>query len=364
MKNKGLLFLLVLLFIIALGGGGVGYYYNMQRTKEAPPEPVDPPQAKIVYLYYLEEAHVEEMPVNNTVTDEEGNETKDIKYKFSRFSCTNNLTGNFNEENWEFIPDEQKDSTCSLYFVNSKYDVTLTVINGEVEGENPVSVEREQNGKFKINPNAGYAFKEAQCSPNDKEATWDSSDNTLNITTITNDIMCKVSFDIKQLSAKITVVNGTGNTTETAKYGEAVSAIVTANDGYEKPTIECSNKQTATFENNKINIAKLTDDTECKVTFNAVPVQKYKLTFDLSEVSGMPISVQSGNVTQEIESGKDGTITLALGNSYSGYTPTLDCGGVTPSKVDRLTDTTIKYIFLSMSKDITCKVTGISQSSN
>lgn len=356
MKNKGLLFLLILLFIIALGGGIVGYYYDSQRTQETPPTPVDPPQVKISYLYYLEDAHVDEMPTNKVVTDDEGNETKDIKYKFSRFSCTNNLTGSFDEENWEFVPNEQKDSTCSLYFVNAKYDVTLTVINGNVEGSNPISVEREQNGKFKINPDAGYAFKEAQCSPNDKEATWDSSDNTLNISAITNDIMCKVSFDIKQLSAKFTVVNGTGNATETVKYGEAVSVIVTANDGYEKPTIECSNKQTATFENNKINIAKLTDDTECKITFNPVPVTKYKLTFDVSAITSITVTIQSGNTTQEIEAGKDGSVTIAL---PSGYTPTFDCGGVSPSKEERLTDTTIKYTFLSMSKDITCKLTDV-----
>ncbi len=362
MKNKGLLFLLIILFIIALGGGGVGYYYNMQRTHETPPTPIDPPQVKISYLYYLEDAHVEEMPTNKVVVDDEGNESKDIKYKFSRFSCTNNLTGNFDEENWEFVPNEQKDSTCSLYFVNAKYDVTLTVINGKAEGDNPISVEREQNGKFKINPDAGYAFKEAQCSPNDKEATWDSSDSTLNINAITNDIMCKVSFDVKQLSAKITVVNGTGNTTENVKYGDAVSVIVTANNGYEKPTIECSNKQTATFENNKINIAKLTDSTECKVTFNAVPVTKYKLTFDLSAVSSSGlVTIQSGNVTQEIESGKDGSVTLSVS---SGYKPTLDCGGVSPSKEEPLTDTTIKYTFMSMTKDITCKVTDVTHSAN
>ena len=59
---------------------------------------------------------------------------------------------------------------------------------------------------------------------------------------------------------------------------------------------------------------------------------------------------------EEIEAGKDGSVTIAL---PSGYTPTFDCGGVSPSKEERLTDTTIKYTFLSMSKDITCKLTDV-----
>lgn len=352
MKNKGMLTLLVILFIIAAGCGGVGFYYSSNRVTEEKPKPVEEPvTAKISYLYYLEETKVDEMPKNDVTTAEDGTETTNVKYKFSRFSCTNDLTGSFNEDTWEFTPAEQKDSVCSLYFVNAKYNVTLTVVNGQTDGDNTKEVEREQNGKFKIIPDAGYEFKEAQCSPDDKAASWDSSDSTININAITSDVMCKVTFGIKELTAKITVVNGTGNTTEKAKYGESVSAIVSANDGYEKPKIECTNKQTATFENNKISIQKLTDNTECKITFNAVPITKYKLTFELPQ----QVTVVSGNLTQEIESGKDGTITLQTDSSY---THSLDCGGVSPSKSEDINATTRKYTFLAIKNNITCKVTA------
>jgi hypothetical protein len=163
--------------------------------------------------------------------------------------------------------------------------------------------------------------------------------------------MCKVNFSIKELSAKITVVNGNGNTTEKAKYGENISAIVTPNDGYKDPKIECTNKQTATFENNKITIQKLTDNTECKITFNTAPVTKYKLIFELPS----QVTVVSGSTTQEIEAGKDGTITLQTDSSY---THSLDCDGVSPSKVEDINATNKKYTFLAMNKNITCKVTA------
>ncbi|UKI57209.1 MAG: hypothetical protein L6V81_07480 [Clostridium sp.] len=41
----------------------------------------------------------------------------------------------------------------------------------------------------------------------------------------------------------VTVVNGKGTTTETAKYGESISAIVEPNEGYQNPKLECTNDQ-------------------------------------------------------------------------------------------------------------------------
>ena len=370
MKNKGMLFILFILFLIAATGAGVGFYYNNIGINQ---KPIEIPKGKVVYKYYLEDIEVTEMPKNKTISKENNNDntdgidlenetdinetekseteevTQEILYKFLKFSCTNDLTGTFDEEKWEFIPAEEKDSTCSLYFVNSRYPVTLTVINGTADESNSKYVDREENGTFKINPHEGYEFKDAICSDN-KEAVWNSTNNTLLISAVTKEVSCKVNFSIQTLTAKITVVNGTGNTSENVEYGESVEAVVEAKDGYEKPKIECTNKQSATFENNKLTIAKLTKNTECKVTFTAVPVIKYKLTVSL------PPQVKSvGNpLSQEIESGKDGSFTLRTDEEW---TSKIDCGGFIPNE-ERLDSYTVKYTFLSMSKDIACKVTA------
>ena len=81
----------------------------------------------------------------------------------------------------------------------------------------------------------------------------------------------------------LNVKNGQGSTTENAKYGESVSAVVEANEGYDSPKIECTNNQEPTLENNRLTIEKLTDNTTCTVTFNKVKETKYKLTINVSE---------------------------------------------------------------------------------
>ncbi len=349
MKRKGTLIVLVILFLISAGCAGIGFYYSKNKPVE-PIKPPEPEKGKVVYIYYLEDEKVNEIP-KNTAVDEEGNEVVTDTYTFSRFACTNDLTGTFDEEKWEFIPsDENIDSTCNLYFVHSKYSVTLTVVNGMPDENNPEYIVREENGSFKIIPDEGYEYKDSLCS-DDKEVTWDEKTKSLLINAITKDIMCKVNFSIKTLSAKITVVNGTGNTTSEVKYGESVTAVVEANDGYEKPKVECTNKQTAIFENNKITIEKLTDNTECKITFTSVPVTRYTLKVELPS----QVTVISGSTSQEIETGKDGTFTLQTDENY---TSTINCGGVSPSTVDEINSTTKKYTFLAITKDITCKVTA------
>lgn len=349
MKRKVILTILSVLFLISYSGAATGFYYSKNRTNE-PTKPAENKQGKVTLVYYLEDEKVDQMPVNVEI-DEEGNEIKTDTYLFSRFVCTNELSGKFDTEKWQFVPAEEKDSTCNLYFVHSKYSVTLTIVNGVEDENNEEYVEREKNGVFKITPDDGYAYKDALCS-DDKEVFWDDENKSLLINAVTKDVMCKVNFTVKTLSAKINVVNGTGNTTAEVKYGESVNAVVEANDGYEKPLVECTNEQTATYENGKVSIEKLTDNTECKITFNPVPIKMYQLNVELPS----QVIVISGSTSQEIESGKDGTFTL---QTDDGYLSNLSCGDITPSKVEDINSSTKKYTFLSVTSDISCKVTAV-----
>ena len=352
MKNKGIIFLLTLLFLVSSAAAGIGYYQSM-KTPVVKPEPKE--KVKVAYVCYLEDEKVDTIPTNITTTDENGETTTEILYKFLKFSCTNDLTGEFDETEWTFKPAVEKDSSCSLYFVKSKYSVTLTIVSGTASDSNPEYVPREESGEFAITPYEGYEYKDAVCS-DDKEVTWDEKRNMLIVNAVTKDVMCKVNFTVKTLTAKFTVINGTGNTSESVEYGNSVSAIVEAKDGYEKPKVECTNKQTATFADNKVTIEALTKDTECKITFTAVPVEKFKLSLDLPS----QVTVVSGTVSQDIESGKDGTFTLQIDE---GYELNINCGDVTPSKIEPLDSYTTKYTFLTIKKNISCKVTAISNSS-
>ena len=335
MRNKPIIFILGFLFILSTSAGVIGYLNKDKYNKEP-----QTPKVEIKYEYYIEGSKVENIPSN------ENNE-----YIFSRYECDNEISGSFDNEKWSFTPNEEKNGTCKLYFVNAFYEVTLSATNGVVSETNNLKVKREEDGQFEIIPNEGYEFKEVVCS-NNKEAIYDISTNTLNINVIMENVACKVTFEIKNLKLDLTVKNGKGNTTEYANYGENISTIVEPNDGYEKPTITCTNEQEYTYLNNNFSIPRITDNTKCTVTFKKTPIVTYKLLLkDIDE----NVKITAGSTEQSIVSGKDGRFTL-LPNE--GYEVEINCGDIQPSKVETDPNGSITYTFLQMSKDITCNVTS------
>ena len=66
------------------------------------------------------------------------------------------------------------------------------------------------------------------------------------------------------------------------------------------------------------------------------------------------VTIVSGTDSQEVESGKNGTFTLQVEEEY---TMSVNCGDVKPT-TEEIDSYTIKYNFLSMTKNISCKVTA------
>ena len=349
MKNKGMFILLLVLFVTCLACGFLGYFQSKSSVDDEPVE-----KETVKYLYYVEDIEVSEIPINPVITDEEGNQTTDVLYTYSKYDCTNDLSGTWDEDNWTFNPDEERDSTCKLYFNNSKYEVTFTLSNGEASPDNPQYIEREGDGKFIITPNEGYYLDTAdttaiQCN-NNKAATWNAADNSITINAIMESVACKIVFKIKTLKMDVTVVNGTGNDTVTAEYGEKVSTIVKANDGFENPTVTCTKDQKATISNNEVSIAKLTADTVCTVKYVPVAVAENTLNVTVPD----SILFVTGSSSQKVKAGADGTFTLKAESGYA--IDNVDCGGNVPT-IEQISVGT-KYTFTAMSKDISCTVTA------
>lgn len=336
MKRKPIIYLLGFLFIISTVCGVVGLIHKNKQDKEP-----KQPETVITYEYYVEGIKVDNKPNNS-----------ENEYIYSRYECDNEIVGSFDSEKWEFSINEaskDKNGTCKLYFVNAFYEVTLSATNGVVDETAETKIKREEDASFVITPNEGYEFKEVVCS-NNKEATYDLSTNTLGINVIMEDVACKVSFELKNLKLDLSVKNGKGTTIEYANYGESISAIVEPNEGYEKPTITCTNDQEYTYSNNNFSIPKITNNTKCTVTFKKTPIVKYKITIkDISE----KVRIVSGSTEQTVVAGKDGKFTLL---ADEGYDIELDCGGVQPSKTDLEADGSYSYTFLEVNKDITCNV--------
>lgn len=347
MKNKGLIFFITFLFLLSTSASIVGYLESKKENNEKPPvENKD----TITYEYYLEDVLQTSIPTNN--------DNEEQTYIFNRYQCDNDVTGRFDNDDWKFIPSEEKNATCKIYFVKSFYDITITAANGTVSENNPTTIERENDGKFTVIPNEGYEFKEVNCS-NDKKATFDTNKNILSINVIMEDIACKVNFEIKSLRADIIVKNGDGTTTETVNYGESITAIVQPKDGYENPKITCTNNQEATFDNNKITIEKLTDNTKCNVEFVKVKPVTFDLSFDeLDEDTKEKIQIITGS-TDTVKVSTDGSysLTIKANEGFENYKAKVVCGKntivPTPSE-----DGSYIYTISGLTENTKCTITA------
>ena len=350
MKNKGMLVILIILFVACLACGSIGYFQSTSGSKDKGNDVVETPTIK--YLYYLEDVETTLEGVTNSVDIDENTSSEIVNndYIFSSYSCTNGLTGEFDSDKWEFVPNEEIDSTCKLYFNKTKYEVTLTVTNGELDKNNNKYIEREKNGEFIIKPYDGYEYDSSTCS-NNKVPVWSNTDNKLTISTIMEDVTCKVVFKIKSISMKLTVVNGTGNTTETVEYGKSITSVIQPNAGFEKPTITCTNNQVATANNNIVTIEKLTDDTTCVATYSAVPLENYTLSINTIPAT---INISKGGLSQTVQKGSNGEFTL---QPETGFAIDQVVCTVVPQIIAN-NDGTTTYKFTGMTKDIACTVTA------
>ena len=340
MKNKTIIIILTILFVLSLSASVIGIIEH-NKNKETTPE------NEITYEYYIDGIKQDKIP-ENTLVDEENNITL---YKFSKFECSNNkIEGSFDTEKWKFITSSKESGVCRLYFVNNYYDVDITVTNGKLDETNTKKVERENDGQFVIIPNDGYEFKEVNCS-NNKVATYDKSTNTLTVSVVTENIACKVDFDLKLLTMELKVKNGEGATKEETDYGNSISVIVTPKDGYQKPKVTCTNNQEAVIKDNTLTIQKLTNNTVCTVTYSAIPVKKYTLKINIPE----QVNIVSGDITQKIQEGKDALFTIKAKDGYE--ISDINCGDVVPNKEEQQ-DGSIYVSLLKMSKDLTCTVSA------
>lgn len=368
MKRKGVFVILLFLFIICGAGAVIGYLESKKETKKPVENEV---KGNIKYVYYLDDVEdveglltkkASEEPIDGEPGEVDPNEIPvepeklSDKYVFVDYNCTNDFKGEFDIEKWEFVPSsdnpKDKDSTCKLYFNKSMYQVSFTITKGEAK--EPVFVKRGEDGIFEIKPNEGHEKNTLTCG--NKEATWDEVNNKLIVNAITSDLQCQISFKEKMLTMKVIVVNGTGNTTEEAIYGSKTEAIIGPSIGYENPTVSCTNNQEAKINsNNTMSIDKLTDNTECTVTY-----EEKKETFTLNVEVPHTIKISVGSSSQTINKGAVGQFGL---RPDSGVTiKSISCHKtgatgeiVTPSVQDNQ-DGSKTYSFIGMDKNITCIV--------
>ncbi len=345
MKNKIFIVILSILFLLFSLCSIIGLLQHRKNMTSNNKEETQ----NITYEYYLEDIRVPQMPQNTNVTTF-SDSIEENQYIFKRYNCTNNVTLDFDENAWK-VNANGNNALCKLYFVNAKYNVTFTVINGLEDQNNNNIVNRESDGKFKIIPNEGYEFKEIVCA-NNKGASWNDENNIVEINAITSDIACTIKFEKKEFLINVTVKNGIGTTTEKALYGDSKLMVIEPNSGYNNPTIKCTNEQVAVYNNNSLTFDKITNDTSCIVTFNKIALQTYAITIEnLTEfTANNNIIVTSGSQKNIVNQGENFTLTIS---SPVDKNVILNCGDIIPNINN--TQGAREFTFREVNKNITCK---------
>lgn len=348
-NRKGLLIVLISLIIICLACGTVGLLESKKGPENKKPSKQE--EYKVAYKYFVDGEEVMEMPeletTNEPNPDFEGAENTIPKYKFERYTCTNEVTGEFDEEEWVFNPNLTNNTTCRLYFLETSHEVTIKVSNGKLPKNTPeetINVELEKDGTINVIPNDGYKFEGVTCT-NEVVGEYNAETKDLKISNVTKNSVCNITFTISDFTAEISVQNG--NATEnrkSANYGGNLTFEVTPSENYVFDKITCTNGQKASYRDGKISISGLTNNTICTVEFKA---NKLKVTLELT--NGKVISTNP----LEVSEGKTATFDIKANENFGYTNAVIDCTNDTGTKAEVTKDL---FTIYNVTKDMTCKV--------
>ncbi len=347
-SRKIIVTIIITLMIISLLMGTIGL---LESKKDKTKKPDKKEDYKITYKYYLDGEEVEEMPVleeiENPNPDFEGAIDEIPKYKFERHACTNNVTGEFDEEKWEFIPDLTNNTTCRLYFLNTTHEVIIKASNGKLPSNNledRIKVELEKEGIINVIPQDGYKFEDVTCT-NDTLAEYNSETKDLKITNVKKDSTCSISFTISDFTAEVTTTNGSvAESKKSGNYGSNLTFNVTPAENYKYNKVTCTNGQKAGYSDGVLTIIGLTNDTVCNVEFTA---SKHKITLNIKN------GTVNGNNPQEKLDGQSATFEIKANPGYSLSHPKINCGSFNISSVVFQGG---YFTIPSVTSDITCEV--------
>lgn len=348
-NKKGVLIVLISLIIICLTCGTIGLLESKKGPEDRKPNKQE--DYKIAYKYYIDNEEVTDMPELETTTepdpDFEGAESTLPKYKFERYTCTNDVTGEFDEEKWEFKPNLTNNTTCRLYFLKTTHEVTVKVSNGKLPTNAPeekVNVELESDGTINVIPNEGYKFEGVTCT-NETTAEYNADTKDLKISNVTKDSTCSIAFTISDFTAELSVQNG--NATESRKsanYGGNLTFEVTPSENYVFDKITCTNGQNASYGNGRVSINGLTNNTVCTVEFKA---NKLKVTLELT--NGKVLTTNP----LEVSEGRTANFDIKADENYSYTNAVIDCTNDAGTRAEVTKDLFTVY---NVTKDMTCKV--------
>lgn len=353
-KGKGIVITLILLIIICLLCGTLGLLESKKSVTTNKPNTNK--DYKVTYRYYLDGEEVDEMIEQEftevTNPDFEGATEQTPNYAFEKYTCTNNVLGEFDEEKWEFKSDLTANSTCRLYFIKTFHTVTFKANNGKLpsgQNEEELIVALDKERKLNIIGNEGYKYDKVECT-NGVTTTYDENTKDLTVSNVKKDSTCTVSFKISDFTAEVTASNG--SVTEPKKssnYGGTVEFDVTPSENYKFSEVKCTNGQKANYNeaSGKLTITGLTNDTTCTIEFRPI---RYQVTLI---VKNGTILTNSEN-PQSVAEGRTASFGISPNEGYGLTGAEASCTNPNGAKIEASAGIVSVY---NVTSDLTCTVT-------
>ena len=351
-RNKGLgvIITLITLIVVCLGCGTIGFLESNKTDADKPNK--ENKDYKVVYRYYLDGEEVEEEIkqeyIDNPNEEFEGAEEEIPSYTYEKYICSNNVTGEWDEENWEFKPELTANTTCRLYFIRNIHQVTFKANNGTLPNnqlEEIKTIELNKEGIINITPKEGHKFDTVICT-NEIIAEYNEETKDLTVKNVIKDGICTISFGISDYTAEVKASNGTvSEDKKSARFGGTLTFDVTPSENYQFDKVICTNDQNASYNDGKLTITGITNDTVCTVQFKSI-----KFAVNLEVINGKLTSKSPSPQT----TGEGGTVSFEIeaneGYQITGAIP--DCGANVKTELSG------NAVFVyNVKNDLTCKIT-------
>lgn len=356
-KSNALVYILLFLITICLAGGIVGLMAKKSGINSNTNSKKDPKDFKVTYKYYLDGEEVNEMVKQDTIQVEnpefEGVMDKKDLYTYDKYTCTNEVTGSWNNEQWSFTPELTADTTCRLYFLKIFHEVTVNTTNGLLPNNTNTQkflIERNNSKITNVIPTEGYKIDTNLKCTNEVNAVYNEETKDLTISNVNKDSICTIPFVLRGYEVEIQVSMGEAKETKkTANFGDTVTFETTPLENYIFDTVNCTNNQVGEFDqvSNILSIKNLNNDTKCVVQF-----KQNKHQVNLKVVGGALVNVKS---PLSVDNNGSAAFPLSKNEGYKYTGAKLTCDGVTvESELNTATNIlTIKNV----TQDLNCTYT-------
>ena len=156
--------------------------------------------------------------------------------------------------------------------IQGKYIINTSVISGSTTTPTKI-VDVGNSTSITVKPSTGYKYKSVSCT--NAQASYNTGNNTLTLTNITDDVSCTVTNEIIKYNVGVTASTGgtvSGSSSKTVNYNGSTTFTVTPNTGYQYNSVSCPSGITGSYNvsNNTLTVSGVKASGTCTVNFSVI----------------------------------------------------------------------------------------------